>query len=265
MSQIKIRGARTRNLKNIDVTINKHKINAFVGVSGSGKSSLVFNTIAAEAQRQMNETYPSYIRNRMPHLGPAVVDSIEHLSPAVIINQKALGDNRRSTVGTATDINPTLRLLYSRFGQPFVGYSDIFSFNSPTGMCKACEGLGSVIAFHLDELLDYELSLNQGAIRFPTFEPGSYRWKRYVDSGLFDNDKRLKDFTQDEMTLLLYSEEIKPKSPNRGWYKSATYLGLIPRISQTFIHNPSKSYQRYTPDIQRVTSQKNVQLVKAIV
>ncbi|MEI5991554.1 hypothetical protein A5881_003091 [Enterococcus termitis] len=256
MSQITIRGARTGNLKNIDVTIEKYQINAFVGVSGSGKSSLVFNTIAAEAQRQMNETYPSYIRNRMPHLEPPIVDSIEHLSPAVIINQKALGDNRRSTVGTVTDINPTLRLLFSRFGQPFVGFSDLFSFNNPNGMCKTCDGLGIITEFHLDELLDYQRSLNQGAIRFPTFEPGSYRWKRYVDSGLFDNDKLLKEFTPKEMKLLLYSEEIKPPNPHVGWYKSATYEGLIPRITQTFIQNPSKTYQRYLPDIQRVTTQE---------
>lgn len=256
MSQIKIRGARTRNLKNMDVTIEKHKINAFVGVSGSGKSSLVFNTIAAEAQRQMNATYPSYIRNRMPHMEAAIVDSIENISPAVIINQKALGDNIRSTVGTATDINPTLRLLFSRFGQPFVGYSDLFSFNSPTGMCKTCEGLGIATEFILEALLDYERSLNQGAICFPTFEPGSYRWKRYVDSGLFDNDKPLKEYTQTEMTLLLYSEEIKPPTPNVGWYKSATYAGLIPRITQTFIQNPSKSYRRYLPDIRRITKQE---------
>lgn len=256
MSQIKIRGARTRNLKNIDLTINKHNINAFVGVSGSGKSSLVFNTIAAEAQRQMNDTYPSYIRNRMPHLEAPIVDSIQQLSPAVIVNQKALGENRRSTIGTATDINPTLRLLFSRFGQPFVGFSDLFSFNSPTGMCKSCLGLGVVNEFHLNELLDYECSLNDGAICFPTFEPGSYRWKRYVDSGLFDNEKCLKDFTKKELSLLLYSEEFKPPKPRSGWYKSATYQGLIPRITQTFIENPSKSYRRYLPEVQRVTTQK---------
>ncbi|EOL46338.1 ATP-binding cassette domain-containing protein [Enterococcus caccae] len=256
MSQIIIHGARTRNLKNVDVTIEKNKINAFVGVSGSGKSSLVFNTIAAEAQRQMNETYPSYIRNRMPHLEAPLVDSIEYLSPAVIINQKALGDNRRSTVGTATDINPTLRLLFSRFGQPFMGYSDLFSFNSPAGMCKTCEGLGIATKFNLAELLDYERSLNQGAIRFPTFEPNSYRWKRYVDSGLFDNDKPLKHFTQEEMKLLLYSAELKSPTPKTGWYKSATYEGLIPRITKTFIQNPSKSYRRYLPEVQRITKQE---------
>ncbi|MBP2100338.1 ATP-binding cassette domain-containing protein [Enterococcus rivorum] len=256
MSQIIVRGARTRNLKNVNVAINKHQINAFVGVSGSGKSSLVFSTIAAEAQRQMNQTYPSYVRNRMPHLETPIVDSIEHLSPAIIVNQKALGDNRRSTVGTVTDINPTLRLLFSRFGKPFIGYSDRFSFNNPNGMCQTCQGLGIITEFKLNELLDYDKTLNEGAIRFETFQPGSYRWKRYVDSGLFDNDKKLADFTEEEIDLLLYSAEIKPPNPLPGWYKSALFEGLIPRITHTFIQNTSKSFKRYLPDIQRVTKQQ---------
>lgn len=256
MSQIKIRGARTGNLKNIDVDIEKHRINVFVGVSGSGKSSLVFHTIAAEAQRQMNETYPSYVRNRMPHLMIPEVDRIENLSPAVIVNQKPLGDNRRSTVGTATDINPTLRLLFSRFGKPFVGYSDVFSFNNPAGMCPTCEGLGSISNFILDELLNQELSLNQGAIRFETFEPGTYRWKRYVDSGLFDNDKKIKDFTKEELELLLYSPEIKPPHPLEGWYNSSVYEGVLPRIKKTFIQSSSQLAKKYQPEIQRITKQE---------
>lgn len=255
MSQIKIRGARTGNLKNIDVDIKKHRINVFVGVSGSGKSSLVFNTIAAEAQRQMNETYPSYVRNRMPHLMIPEVDRMENLSPAVIVNQKPLGDNRRSTVGTATDINPTLRLLFSRFGKPFVGYSDVFSFNNPAGMCPACEGLGTISTFKIDELLDTELSLNDGAIRFETFEPGTYRWKRYVDSGLFDNDKKIKNFTQEEMALLLYSPEMKPPNPLEGWYNSSVYEGVVPRIKKTFLQSASQLAKKYQPEIQRVTEQ----------
>lgn len=255
MSQIKIRGARTGNLKNVDVDIKKHRINVFVGVSGSGKSSLVFNTIAAEAQRQMNETYPSYVRNRMPHLMIPEVDRMENLSPAVIVNQKPLGDNRRSTVGTATDINPTLRLLFSRFGKPFVGYSDVFSFNNPAGMCPTCEGLGTISTFMIDELLDTELSLNEGAIRFETFEPGTYRWKRYVDSGLFDNDKAIKNFTQEEMELLLYSPEMKPPNPLEGWYNSSVYEGVIPRIKKTFLQSASQLAKKYQPEIQRVTEQ----------
>lgn len=257
MSQIKIRGARTGNLKNIDVDIRKHRINVFVGVSGSGKSSLVFNTIAAEAQRQMNETYPSYVRNRMPHLMIPEVDQIENLSPAVIVNQKPLGDNRRSTVGTATDINPTLRLLFSRFGEPFVGYSDVFSFNNPAGMCPTCEGLGTVSTFMIDELLDSQLSLNEGAIRFETFEPGSYRWKRYVDSGLFDNDKKIKDFSKEEMELLLYSPEMKPPHPLEGWYNSSVYEGVLPRIKKTFLQSSSQLAKKYQPEIQRVTKQSS--------
>ncbi|MGC6768452.1 ATP-binding cassette domain-containing protein [Enterococcus sp. LJL51] len=255
MSQIKIRGARTRNLKNIDVTIEKHQINVFAGVSGSGKSSLVFNTIAAEAQRQMNETYPSYVRNRMPHLPVPEVDLIENLSPAVIVNQKPMGDNSRSTVGTATDINPTLRLLFSRFGQPFVGYSDVFSFNNPAGMCPTCQGMGLTTTFKVEELLNPEQSLNEGAICFDTFEPGSYRWKRYVDSGLFDNNKKIKDFSEEELELLLYSPELKPPHPLPGWYKSSMYEGIIPRIKKTFIHITSKQQKKYLPEIQRVITQ----------
>lgn len=254
MRQIKIRGARTRNLKNIDITIDKQRINVFVGVSGSGKSSLIFNTVAAEAQRQMNETYPSYVRSRMPHLTIPDVDLIENLSPAVIVNQKPLGDNRRSTVGTAADINPTLRLLFSRYGQPFVGYSDVFSFNNPAGMCPICEGMGSVTNFIIDELLDWNLSLNEGGIRFETFEPGSYRWKRYVDAGLFDNDKKLKDFSEEDMALLLYSAEMKPPHPLEGWYNSSVYEGIIPRIKKTFIQNTSKAYKKYRSEIKRVTT-----------
>ncbi|WP_321387686.1 ATP-binding cassette domain-containing protein [uncultured Enterococcus sp.] len=256
MRQIKIKGARTGNLKNVDVEITKHQINVFVGVSGSGKSSLVFNTIAAEAQRQMNETYPSYVRNRMPHLTIPEVDRIENLSPAVIVNQKPLGDNRRSTVGTATDINPTLRLLFSRFGTPFVGYSDVFSFNNPAGMCPTCEGLGNISTFRINELLDMNQSLNEGAIRFESFEPGTYRWKRYVDSGLFNNDKKIKHFTEEELELLLYSPEMKPPHPLEGWYNSSVYEGVIPRIKKTFIQSSSKLAKKYQPEIQRVTQQE---------
>ncbi|WP_202060837.1 ATP-binding cassette domain-containing protein [Enterococcus sp. BWR-S5] len=256
MRQIKIKGARTGNLKNIDVEITKHQINVFVGVSGSGKSSLVFNTIAAEAQRQMNETYPSYVRNRMPHLMIPEVDRIENLSPAVIVNQKPLGDNRRSTVGTATDINPTLRLLFSRFGTPFVGYSDVFSFNNPAGMCPTCEGLGNISTFRINELLDMDQSLNEGAIRFESFEPGTYRWKRYVDSGLFNNDKKIKNYTKEELELLLYSPEMKPPHPLEGWYNSSVYEGVIPRIKKTFIQSSSKLAKKYQPEIQRVTQQE---------
>lgn len=189
---IRVSGARERNLKNINVLIPKKEITVFTGVSGSGKSSLVFDTIAAESQRQLNETYTSFIRHRMPHYGKPDVDMIENLSVAFIINQKRLGGNARSTVGTITDIYSLLRLLFSRIGKPFAGYSDVFSFNNPAGMCSCCQGLGKMEAVDIERLLDKNKSLDEGAIRFPTFEPGGWRLTRYIYSGFFDNDKKIK-------------------------------------------------------------------------
>jgi len=138
MKPIKVSGARQNNLKNISVEVPKNMITVFTGVSGSGKSSLVFETIGAEAQRQINETQTSFVRNRLAQIGVADVDKIEHLNVPVIINQKRLGGNARSTVGTATDVYASLRLLFSRLGKPFVGYSNVFSFNNPQGMCPVC-------------------------------------------------------------------------------------------------------------------------------
>jgi excinuclease UvrABC ATPase subunit len=195
---IHVVGARENNLQNITVSIPKKQITVFTGVSGSGKSSLVFDTIAAESQRQLNETFTSFIRHRLPHYGQPDVDSLENLSVAIVVDQKRIGSNARSTVGTITDIYSLLRLLYSRIGKPFVGYSDVFSFNNPQGMCPKCEGLGTVTQINVDCLIDKVKSLNEGAILFPTFRPGDWRWKRYVCSGLFDNDKKLEDYTKDE-------------------------------------------------------------------
>ena len=214
---IMVQGAKEKNLKNISISIPKNKITSVVGVSGSGKSALVFDTIAAESQRQLNETYSSFIRSRLPHYGKPTVDSIQNLPVSIIINQKRLGENVRSTVGTVTDIYSLLRLLFSRIGTPFVGYSDIFSFNNPQGMCKECQGLGTVQDFQIEKLLDKEKSLNEGAIQFPTFYPGGFRWKRYVTTGLFDNDKKIKDYTEQELDILLYQSGFKPQNPTKDW------------------------------------------------
>ena len=208
-NQIIIKGARENNLKNISVRIPKKKITVFTGVSGSGKTSLVFDTIAAESQRLLNETYDSFIRHRLQQYGKPDVDSLENLSVAIIVNQKKIEGNVRSTVGTITDIYSLLRLLFSRIGQPFVGHSSVFSFNNPLGMCSCCEGLGKTNAIDLDELIDKEKSLNEGAILFPTFEAGGWRWTRYVYSGLFDNDKKIKDYTEEEWYNLVYANDLK--------------------------------------------------------
>lgn len=246
---IRVSGARERNLKNIDVEIPKKEITVFTGVSGSGKSSLVFDTIAAESQRQLNETYTSFIRNRMPHYGKPDVDIIENLSVAFIINQKLLGGNTRSTVGTITDIYSLLRLLFSRIGKPFVGYSDIFSFNNPAGMCGYCQGLGKIEEVDIELLLDKNKSLNEGAIRFPTFEPGGWRLTRYIHSGFFDNDKKIKDYSAEELELLLYADGIKVKNPAPEWHKTSLYEGLIPRIERSFLKKEDGEKVRYSKKI----------------
>lgn len=246
---MRVFGARERNLKNIDVEIPKKEITVFTGVSGSGKSSLVFDTIAAESQRQLNETYTSFIRNRMPHYGKPDVDIIENLSVAFIINQKRLGGNTRSTVGTITDIYSLLRLLFSRIGKPFIGYSDIFSFNNPAGMCGYCQGLGKIEEVDIERLLDKNRSLNEGAIRFPTFEPGGWRLTRYIHSGFFDNDKKIKDYSSEELELLLYADGIKVKNPASEWHKTSLYEGLIPRIERSFLKKEDGEKLRYGKEI----------------
>ncbi|MDO5360890.1 MAG: ATP-binding cassette domain-containing protein, partial [Jeotgalicoccus sp.] len=195
MSYIRVHGANQNNLKNVSVDIPKHQLTVFTGRSGSGKSSLVFNVLAAESERLLNETYSSYIQHQLTQYEKPDVDRIENLPVSMVINQKKLGGNSRSTVGTISDIYSSVRLLWSRVGAPFVGYSNVFSFNNPSGMCERCQGLGYVEDIDLDELLDFDKSLNEDAIKFPSFRPDSWRGKRYLYSGLFDNDKKLKDYT----------------------------------------------------------------------
>lgn len=235
-----VRGARENNLKNVSLSIPKNRLTVFTGVSGSGKTSLVFDTIAVESQRQLNEMYSSYIRHRLPHYGKPDVDEMKNLTVAIVVDQRRIGGNARSTVGTITDFSPLLRLLFSRIGQPFAGYANAFSFNNPQGMCPHCEGLGKVDVVNVELLLDKEKSLNEDAIRFPTFESGGWRWSRYARSGLFDNDKKLKDYSKEEWHNLLYAENIKLTNPSPGWRKSAKYEGIIPRFTRTFFKRDSK-------------------------
>ncbi|WP_278353551.1 excinuclease ABC subunit UvrA [Chryseobacterium gleum] len=256
MENIEITNARQNNLKNISIKIPKYRIVVFTGVSGSGKSSLVFETIGAEAQRQINETQNSFIRNRLQHYGLPDVDKIENLNVPIIINQKRLGGNARSTVGTAADVSASLRLLFSRMGEPFVGYSNVFSFNHPQGMCLECEGLGFVQTLNVNALIDREKSLHEGAVRFPTFQPGGWRLTRYTLSGYFDNDKKLKDFTDEEWETLLYAPEHKPKHPHKEWGKTVKYEGIVPRIEKAFLKKDSKE------NITRKDALKNIVITK---
>ncbi|MGO2963379.1 MAG: ATP-binding cassette domain-containing protein [Carnobacterium maltaromaticum] len=232
---IYLNGARENNLKNISLAIPKRKITIFTGVSGSGKSSIVFGTIATESQRQLNETYSAYLRNFLPKYQQPDADSIENLSTSVIIDQKRLGGNSRSTLGTITDINPLLRLLFSRVGSPYVGTANYFSFNDPQGMCPECHGVGKQITVNLDKLLDRTKSLNDGAILFPTFSVDSWYWKIYALSGFFDNDKPINDYTAEELDLLLYGKDIKITLGSDFGALNSNYEGLVEKFNRLYL------------------------------
>lgn len=260
---INIYGARQNNLKNISLKIPKHEIVVFTGVSGSGKSSLVFETIGAEAQRQINETQDSFVRNRLQHFGVADVDKIENLNVPVIINQKPLTGNIRSTVATITDIYANLRLLFSRMGEPFVGYSNVFSFNHPNGMCPQCEGIGLEQTIDIYEILDLDKSLNEeGAINFPTYQPTAWRWTRYADSGYFDLDKKLKDYSEKEWDLFLHAPQHKPLNPTSKWRKTALYEGLITRFERNFLKGEAQERNRYRNKLEEIITTKECSLCK---
>lgn len=237
-THIVITGARENNLADITVAVPKHRITAFTGVSGSGKSSLVFDTIAAESGRQLNETFSAFARTFLPSYSRPDVDSIENLPASIIVDQKRLGGNARSTVGTVTDIAPLLRLVFSRAGTPHVGSSNLFSFNDPAGMCQDCQGLGTITKPNLDALLDRSKSLADGAILHPQFKVGSWMWKLYAHSGLLDADKPLADYDAEEWQLFLHGPEAETKVAldwNGSTVKSA-FEGFAGKITRLFIN-----------------------------
>ena len=206
---IRIKGLRQNNLKNVSLTIPKEKIVVFTGVSGSGKSSIVFDTIAAESQRQMNETYSAWIRGRLDKYEKPNVDLIENLTPSVIVDQSRLGGNSRSTVGTISDMYASLRLLFSRIGEPRVGTASYFSFNDPKGMCPECAGIGKVMTIQYEERLDPEKTWLEGMADLPAFHIGNWYWKQYREAAIFPLDKKWKDFTETERNRLLYGADEK--------------------------------------------------------
>ena len=235
---IVIRGAKENNLKNISLEIPKHKITVFTGVSGSGKSSLVLDTIAAKSRRELNDTFPTFVQQYLPKYGRPHVDAIEHLPIAIVIDQKKPASNSRSTVGTYTDIYALLRLLFSRVGQPFVGYAESFSFNHPDGSCPRCNGLGEIRELDIHKLVDFDKSLNdEDTIHYIAFGKGGWRWIRYAHSGLFDLDKKIRDYSPEELDLFLHSPQIRLKNPPSNWPKSAKYEGLIPRMYRSIINS----------------------------
>ncbi|MEU2946711.1 excinuclease ABC subunit UvrA [Nocardiopsis alba] len=236
---IQVRGARENNLDDVSVDIPKRRLTVFTGLSGSGKSSLVFGTIAAESQRLINETYSAFVQGFMPSLGRPDVDALRNLSAAIIVDQERMGANSRSTVGTATDAHAMLRIVFSRVGSPRLEPSSVFSFNNSEGMCPECEGLGRTNRIDQEELFDRSLSLNEGAITVPGYTVDSWYWQVFVNSGLLDPDKRLADYTDEEWHTFLHLPVTKVKVGKNSF----SYEGLIPKLKRTYLTKEREKMQ----------------------
>jgi excinuclease UvrABC ATPase subunit len=262
---IAIRGARENNLKNVDLDLPKRRLTVFTGVSGSGKSSLVFGTIAAESQRLINETYPAFIQGFMASVGRPDVDLLEGLTTAIIVDQERMGANVRSTVGTATDANAMLRILFSRLGDPYWGPPQAFSFNIPSvsgtgqattatgkeisrqfvalgGQCPRCEGMGTVNDIDLSQLFDETKSIREGALTIPGYTADGWGVRIFTESGLVPGDIPIKDFTAEQRHDFLYKEATKVKVAGINM----TYLGLVPNVQKSFL---SKDVEAMQPHI----------------
>ncbi len=262
---IRVHGARVNNLKDVSVELPKRRLTVFTGVSGSGKSSLVFGTIAAESQRLINETYSAFVQGFMPTLARPDVDVLEGLTTAIIVNQQRMGADPRSTVGTATDANAMLRILFSRLGQPHIGSPQAFSFNVASisgagavaferggktvkerrsfsitgGMCPRCEGRGTVSDIDLTQLFDDSKSLAEGAITVPGYKAGGWNYRLYSASGFYDPDKPIRDYTKKELHDLLHHEPVRMKIAGINM----TYEGLIPRVQKSMLAKDADAMQ----------------------
>ncbi|PVC68295.1 excinuclease ABC subunit UvrA [Streptomyces sp. CS081A] len=261
---IRVHGARENNLKDVSIEIPKRRLTVFTGVSGSGKSSLVFDTVAAESQRLINETYSSFVQGFMPTLSRPEVDVLEGLTTAIIVDQQRLGADPRSTVGTATDANAMLRILFSRLGKPHIGPPSAYSFNVPSvrasgaitvekgakkavkatfertgGMCTRCEGRGTVSDIDLTQLYDDSKSLDEGALTIPGYTTGGWNYRLYTDSGLVDPSKPIRSYTKKELDAFLHHEPTRMKIAGINM----TYEGLIPRIQKSFLAKDKEGMQ----------------------
>lgn len=235
---IEVRGARENNLKNVSIKIPKRKITIFTGVSGSGKSSLVFDTIAAEARRLLNENFSMFVRTFLPKVSQPNADDIQNLSMAVIVDQKPLGGGSHSTVGTVTDIAAVLRRLYSRVGEPAVGNANLFSFNDPQGMCPECNGMGQKMGLDMEAAFDMTKSINEGAIKLPDYGADGWYLKIVKAAGLFDPDKKLKDLTPAELNNLYHSKPIKTDAIEGV---SLKFEGVVDKFENKYIKRDLKT------------------------
>ncbi len=240
---IELRGARQNNLKDVNLSIPKRQITIFTGVSGSGKSSIVFDTIAAEAQRLLNETFSAFVRNFLPKVTQPDADAIRNLNMAVIVDQKRLGGGSSSTVGTVTDIAPILRTLFAKGGQPNLGHGYFFSFNNPQGMCPTCNGIGQMMSMNVDLAIDRSKSLNGGALQLSEYKVDSWGWKVVVRSGLFDNDKKISDYSDKELHDLLHGEPFKV---DVGGGLNIKYEGLVDQFTRKYIKRDIKTLAERT-------------------
>ncbi|MEU7991004.1 ATP-binding cassette domain-containing protein [Streptosporangium canum] len=236
---IRVQGARENNLKDVSIEIPKRRLTVFTGVSGSGKSSLVFGTIAAESQRLINETYSAFVQGFMPTLARPEVDVLEGLTTAIIVDQERMGANSRSTVGTATDANAMLRIVFSRLGEPSAGPSFHYSFNLPAGACPRCEGMGSVTDIDLSQLYDDSKSLNEGAITVPGYSMDGWYGRIFSGCGFFDPDKPIRDYTETELRDFLHREPTKIKIDGIN----LTYEGLVPKIQKSMLSKDKEALQ----------------------
>ncbi|MFD0716916.1 ATP-binding cassette domain-containing protein [Paenibacillus sp. GCM10027626] len=243
---IVISAARENNLKNVSLRIPKRKITIFTGVSGSGKSSIVFDTIAAESTRLLNENFSMFVRNFLPRYPQPDADAIENLSMAVIVDQKRLGGGSHSTMGTITDISPILRLLFSRAGQPYVGEGHMFSFNDPQGMCPECNGIGRKLGVDMSKAVDMSKSLNEGAIMLPDYSVNGWDWNMIVQSGPFDPDKKLSEYSDEDLEQLLYGKARKVKMDFAGKATNITVEGAIEKFTNKYIKQDVKTKSERT-------------------
>ncbi|OHX65428.1 ATP-binding cassette domain-containing protein [Flammeovirga pacifica] len=244
MSKIKIKGARQNNLKNISIDIPRNEIVVFTGLSGSGKSSLVFETITAEAQRQLYDTFSTFARSRLPKFDQADYDAIENLSPVILLEQKRISGNSRSNVGTLSEISSFLKLLFSRIGQPEVGMSNHFSPNTPEGMCPTCGGLGKLNDLEINQIIDWDKSLKEGAILFPDFKVNSLAWKIIANTGFFDLNTPLKEYSNDKIDLLFYADGEKFQFAGGEEGIDANFNGIVTKIKRGFLKKDFNSLSK---------------------
>ncbi|WP_432352497.1 ATP-binding cassette domain-containing protein [Sporosarcina sp. A2] len=246
--EILLRGMRENNLKNVDLNIPKEKITVFTGLSGSGKSSVVFDTLATESRRQMTMNYPLYVRNQMPRYERPRADLMQHLSPVVVVEQKPIGGNTRSTVGTYMDIHPLIRLLFSRIGSPPVGSATDFSSQSSFGKCPECNGYGEVIAPSVDKMIDEEKSLREHAVRFKPLSPSGWQGNWMMTCGLFDPDIPVKDFSKEMYDLMVYGppegERIYAPFHTKDGPHDSEWDGLLPRFTRLYINRDVSKLKR---------------------